>query len=94
MDLSTCYTDDGLFCSQSNTCVALGAVGDTCFGSFECGAGTYCDFDLRQCETLRPAGDACHDGLQCDTRYCSDTCMPPPRANPEYCLGHIPPPPD
>jgi len=99
-DLPTCYTADGLFCSEANTCVALGVTGDPCMGSFECGVGTYCDIGLgRQagrtglCQSLRLAGDTCQDGSECETQYCSGTCMPPPRAYPEFCLGHIPPPP-
>ena len=92
-DSPSCYTTDGLFCSEANICVSLGVAGDPCSGSVECGDGTYCDLNLEHCETLRRAGDACHDGLQCETEYCSDTCMPPPRAYPEFCLGHIPPPP-
>ncbi|HYQ45463.1 MAG TPA: hypothetical protein VER11_25930 [Polyangiaceae bacterium] len=94
-DLPTCYAADGLFCSEANTCVVLGVAGDPCFGSFECGPGTYCDTDQGHCQTLRQAGDACHDGFQCESEYCVDTCMPPPRAYPEFCLGHVavPPPP-
>ena len=89
-DLPTCYTTDGLFCSEANTCVSLGVAGDPCSGSAECGAGTYCDLDLWRCESLRRAGDACRDGIECETAYCSDTCMSPPRAYPEFCLGHNP----
>lgn len=91
-DLATCYIADGLFCSQANTCVSVGAAGDPCNGSPECGPGTYCDLDLTRCQPLLQAGAPCHDGLQCETAYCSSTCMPPPRAYPEYCLGHIPSP--
>jgi hypothetical protein len=92
-DLPTCYATDGLYCSEANTCVAQGAAGDPCLGSFECGPGTYCDLDQGHCETLRQPGDTCQQGFECETQYCSGTCMPPPRAYPEYCLGHIPPPP-
>jgi len=91
--LPTCYTADGVFCSEGNTCVSLGVAGDPCLGSSECGAGTYCDLDLWRCESLRHAGDACRDGLECETAYCSDTCTLPPRAYPEFCLGQIPAPP-
>ena len=93
-DMATCYTSDGLFCSEANTCVALRVTGDPCLGSFECGAGTFCNLHERQCESLRQAGQACHDGFECETQYCSDTCVAPPRAYPEYCLGHVPPRPD
>ena len=62
-------------------------------GSFECGPGTFCDLNRLRCETLRQSGEACRDGLECETGYCSSTCMAPPRAYPEFCLGHIPPPP-
>ena len=92
-DLPTCYEADGLFCSEANTCVPLGVTGDRCHGSFECSAGTYCDLDQERCETLLHAGDACQDEWQCETQYCSGTCTSPPRAYPEFCLGHIPPPP-
>jgi hypothetical protein len=99
-DLSTCYTADGLFCSEANTCVPLGVAGDPCQGSPECGVGTYCDIGLGQqagraglCQSLRQAGDTCQDGLECETGYCSVTCMSPPVANPDFCLGRIPPPP-
>ena len=92
-DLPTCYTTDGVYCSEANTCALLGVAGDHCMGSFECGAGTYCNLAREQCETLRQAGAACDDGLQCETHYCADTCMPPPRAYPEFCLGQIPAPP-
>ena len=93
-DLPSCYESDGLFCSEANTCVPLGVAGDPCRGSTECGAGTYCDFELERCEPLLHESDACRDELQCDTGYCKDgTCTSRPRANPDYCLGHIPPPP-
>ena len=92
-DLPACYEADGLFCSEANTCIPLGVAGDRCLGSFECGVGTYCSLALERCEPLLHAGDTCQDGLQCETAYCSGTCSSPPRAYPEYCLGHIPPPP-
>jgi len=92
-DLPACYVADGLVCSAANICVPQGAAGEACMGSFDCSAGTYCGMDTLRCEPLLHAGDACEHGFQCETEYCSGTCTAPPRAYPEFCLGHIPPPP-
>ena len=91
-DLPACYAADGLYCSDANVCIPLGGAGDFCHGSPDCGTGTYCADDFT-CELLLPTGDTCEHAWQCDTGYCSSTCMPPPVAYPEFCLGRIPPPP-
>ena len=87
------HGSDGLFCSEASTCVPLGVAGDRCMGSPECGAGTYCSLDAERCESLLKAGDVCEDDWQCETNDCSGTCTARPRVSPEFCLGHIPPPP-
>jgi hypothetical protein len=87
-----CYSTDGLFCSDTNICLPMGQAGDPCLGSPDCATGTFCAEDLR-CRPWLHEGDLCQNGLQCETNFCDKTCTHPPVAYPEFCLGHIPPPP-
>ena len=92
-NVPACYSTDGLVCSEANVCAPMGVAGDPCQGSPDCATGTFCADDLH-CRPWLQEGDPCQNGLQCETNYCDKTCTRPPVANPDFCLGHIPPPPN
>ena len=69
-----CDRDQGLMCSPSYVCVAIGGLGDPCDSSDQCdGIKTYCEFGSGSCQSRLPAGAACTnalgacvDGSDCD----------------------------
>jgi hypothetical protein len=100
-----CYNSDGLYCSLAAQCIARGVAGDSCRGSSECAADTYCDtIATRQCQPVLGIGAACRDQAECESRFCPGSgppmggaaplgvCSPPPLSLPGECLGHSPAP--
>lgn len=74
-----CYTNDGLTCSETYTCIAIARLGEPCHSSEGCVEGTYCDFSLGQCATPHALGEACNGYRSCASSFCdftSSVCVP------------------
>ncbi len=65
-----CFTDDGLYCSSSFTCQALGALGATCSGWGSCVDQAFCGA-AGVCEAKKPDGQACSGAYDECLGYCS-----------------------
>ncbi len=68
---------DGAFCSETNICTALIAVGSPCSGGGECTYGAYCT-EAGTCADAPGRGQPCPDGECSDIGDRCDTTLPAP----------------
>jgi hypothetical protein len=58
----TCYTNEGLYCADDDTCQPVIALGQACTGTQTCVDGAYCN---GQCVPRQAGGAACTSADQC-----------------------------
>jgi len=67
---SGCYTNDGLTCGTTGTCVPLAQVSEPCT-SLSCVKGAFCDFKTGLCAPVLTVGSDCSGSNDCEaSAYC------------------------
>jgi hypothetical protein len=68
--VTSCWTEDGLYCAADGTCQALLEIGDPCGMDGFCVEGAVCDDFSGVCEVLPGVGESCR--FDCERgAYCS-----------------------
>lgn len=68
--LTICYASDGLYCSSSNVCQPVLALGESCQSGDMCQTGAYCDSTQRLCAPALPNGASCGSSADCASTHC------------------------